>query len=335
VPTVPDIQAAFEASFIDLVGRLTAGERAALSDDAGFLLTAAARPGNGVNYDLWTRASGEEFADGGSGDWSPAAIVVEGASQTDTDFTVTQANGLEAVAVGEAALWGQEVCRVEAINPGDGTLTLARGCADTVPQIHPAGQPILFYEGDASSDTREYSDGEIVEAKVRTRTASQLLELELAPTLTLEMAGRFARPYPPGLLRLSDGIGADRAYPTTVRGEITVTWAHRDRLLQADQVISESEASIGPEAGTTYTVTYYLDEDIEHTESGITGTSATPQLLSGIGVGRIEVVAIRDGLVSWQAATAEFTYDPAPLSRRITDSGDYRIIDSGEGRLLE
>jgi hypothetical protein len=120
-----------------------------------------------------------------------------------------------------------------------------------------------------------------------------------------------------------------------VRGEITVTWAHRDRLLQADQVISESEASIGPEAGTTYTVTYYLDEDIEHTESGITGTSATPQLLSGIGVGRIEVVAIRDGLVSWQAATAEFTYDPAPLSRRITDSGDYRIIDSGEGRLLE
>jgi hypothetical protein len=206
---------------------------------------------------------------------------------------------------------------------------------DTVPQIHAPGEPILFYDGGAASDTREYSDGEDVEAKVRTRTSSQLLELDLAPTLVASMASRAARPYAPGLLRISDDLAEDQAYPVALQGELEVSWAHRDRVLQADQLVSEGEASIGPEAGTTYTVTFYLDDAIEHTESGITGTSATPHSMASLGLGRIEVEAVRDGLVSWQAATAEFTYDPDPPDYRITDSGDARITDSGDDRILE
>ena len=99
--------------------------------------------------------------------------------------------------------------------------------------------------------------------------------------------------------------------------------------------MDESAASIGPEAGTTYVVRYYVDDVLDDEEAGITGTAATPITLSGNGQARVEVIAQRDGLESWQAATATFNYLTAPGDIRITDAGDTRVTDSGDRRSLD
>src|SRR5690606_29261097 len=113
-------------------------------------------------------------------------------------------------------------------------------------------------------------------------TGSRQLPLDSATALPLTFDARQARPYPPAGLLVN---GEEN--PVLLPGEITLTWAHRDRLLQADQLIDQSAASVGPEAGTTYTVRWYLNDTLVHTDSGITGTASsyTP---AGGGLLRIE-----------------------------------------------
>lgn len=334
-PTIPAFQVAFEAPYAGLVASMTRAELSALASDAGYLLVAATRPTSGLNFDLWSRTAGAAFVDRGSGDWCPGAVVVEAAGPTGTAFTLAQATNLANIMVGHGALWGGEICRVDAINASALTVTLGRGCIDTVPQSHAAGETILFYGAEAASDAREYSAGEMVEAKVRTRTTSQLLDLALAPTLAVTMARRAARPYPPGLLRITDPGNASMAYPADAFGQLTVTWAHRDRVLQQDQLINESAASVGPEAGTTYTVRYYLNNVLANTQAGIAGTAATPYTLTGDGAVRIEVEAVRGGLVSRQPAIARFAYTVVAPNLLLTEAGDTLTTEAGDRFILE
>lgn len=333
-PGVPPYQVAFEAPYVELAASLPAAELAALADDAGFLLAAASRPTAGLNFDLWTATGAEELADRGDGDWSEAAVIVEAAGETDTAFTLSEASDLDAVVVGQAALWDGEICRVDAIDAAMLTVTLGRGCADTCPRPHAAALPILFYGGSAANDSREYAAGETVSAKLLTRTSSALLPLAAAPALTVVMASRAARPYAPGKLRISDDVITDAPYPALVQGEIAATWAHRDRVLQDDQLVDESADSVGPEVGVAYTIRYYLDDVLDGSET-LGGTAATPFTMSGAGIGRIEVEAAIGANVNWQSAVAHFNYSPTPLDARLTDAGDSRITDSGDRRILD
>lgn len=330
-------QQLLEAPYVELAGDLPPSDLAALAEDAGFVLAVGARPSSGLNYALYTAAAGESLEDRGNGDWCPTALVVEAGTRDpdQTEFTLDEGLDLSLVQAGTAALWGDEIVRVDELDIGAMTLTIGRGCGDTTPQLHAAGERIWFYDTWAASDRREYAAGEVVSVKLRTRTSSQLLNEALAPTSAIELNERAFRPYPPGALKVTDDLLPDVVDPATCIGELTASWVHRDRLLQADQLLDAGAASVGPEAGTTYTVRYYLDDVLEETETGITGTAASPYSLPANGLARIEVEAVRDGVSSWQPAVAEFTYLTELPDERITDASDARITDSGDRRILE
>jgi len=120
------------------------------------------------------------------------------------------------------------------------------------------------------------------------------------------MASRFNRPYAPGNVLINTV-----AYPASVAGDLSITWAHRDRTLQTAYIVEQSEASIGPEVGTTYTVRIYNAQTggtLRRTYSGITGTSQAYTVAQATtdngGVKpaniRVEVESVRDGYVSLQ-----------------------------------
>lgn len=332
--------AVFEVPYRELLQTLGPADTAALADDVGYVATAAVRPGGfSLNYRLYTRTGTAAYADAADGDWCPSGVLSAALGPTGTSVVLTGLSDLDQVDVGEMAMLGEgptaELVRVDAVNATTGALTLGRGCLDTVPRAWPAGTRFWAIDQAAAGATTEYVQGEAVDAKVLTLSGEGLLSELVAPGGTVTLASRQARPYPPGLLRFEDDVASGMAYPAKCIGELTVSWAHRDRLLQDDQLIDAEEASIGPEAGTTYTVRYYLDGVLEETETGITGTSATPYTLSGNGLARVEVEAVRDGLTSWQAAFAEFPYYAAPYDVRISDAGDTRIADSGDRRITE
>jgi hypothetical protein len=90
-----------------------------------------------------------------------------------------------------------------------------------------------------------------------------------------------------------------------------VTGVHRDRVQQADQLIDDQMATVGPEAGTTYTVRYYINGTLVHTDSAL-ATPVSSYLPTGGGLMRVEVESVRVSLASYQMHVRQFTIG-APL----------------------
>ena len=262
----------------------------------------AIEPSGGLNYSLYSASDGVDLEDNGTGEWCPSALIVEAAGYLDTAFTLTDADRLDLVAVGSWALWDDEIVRIDALDEDALTVTLGRGCADTVPWKHEAGSRIWFCGDWGSTDGLQYLDGDTVNAALLTRTSIDELPLASATALSVEMSQRWFRPYPPaGLL-----IGGT-AYPDEVLGDVAVTWVGRDRVMQSDQLFDTSAAAIGPESGVTYNVRCYVNDtlDTELLDTSSTSFTWTPSTTAG--VGQVAVSSVRGGLESLQALTAEFS----------------------------
>lgn len=215
--------------------------------------------------------------------------------------------------VGQALLIGDEIVGVVSYDSVEDEFTIARGAADTLPSSHAAGDKAWTIDDDITSDGVLYQSGEVINTKVLSKTSSDVLALDDADLNTITLAARQARPYPPADFKVDGELiyiasGGERSEPV-------FTWAHRDRVLQADSLLDHQEASVGPEDGTTYTFRIYDPEDtLLGTHSGITGDtwtydstlqaadSATPSV-------RIEVESERDGLASYMKYSFNITLD--------------------------
>ena len=295
-PVAPLFQRLIEAPYVEVVANLSAADLAVFPDDSGAIMAMAVEPSSGLNYSLYSAPAGVELDETGSGEWCPSALIVEAAGYLDASFTMTAASGLELVEVGSWALWDDEIVRVDAIDQDALTVTLGRGCADTVPWQHAAGSRIWFCGDWAATDGAQYLDGDTVNAKLLTRTSIDELALESASLLTVDMDQRWFRPYPPAGVKINL---LDYLEETT--GDVVLTWAHRDRAMQSDQLIDAAAASIGPEPGVTYEAEFYpaVGTTPLAVESGLTGTTVTWTPPSD-GVYRVELYSVRDELTSWQ-----------------------------------
>ncbi len=335
-PVAPTHQRIIEAPYIELVTTLSRPDLDYLPADAGFVLTMAARPSVGLHYTVATAADGESYQTYGTAEWCPTATIVEAAGRLDTEFTLSGGVDLEDVEVGTWAAWDEEVVRVDAIDAEAGTLTLGRACADTVPQPHVAGSRIWFCGEWVGSDAREYADGETVRAKLLTRTSTDELSLSTAPEISVELARRFDRPYPPGQFTVNG-----EAYPDALTvtfsdpDAISVSWVPRDRLLQDDQLIDTTAGGVGPEPGTTFTV-QILDAGDNSLFAEQTELASAPAEFALTGFEgdaiRVRLFSVRGGVVSWQM------HDWGPIRLggvRATESGDLRVTEDSQTRGIE
>ena len=295
-PVAPPAQRLIEAPYIEVAANLSAGDLAAFPEDSGAIMAMATAPSSGLNYSLYSAPAGVELEEAGTGEWCPSALVVESAGYLDTVFTLSGASGLDLVEVGSWALWDEEIVRVDAIDKDALTVALGRACADTVPWKHAAGSRIWFCGDWASTDGAQYLDGDTVNAKLLTRTSIDELALESASLLAVDMGLRWARPYPPA------GVQINMIdHPEEISGDVVLTWAHRDRVLQSDQLIDSTAGSIGPEPGVSYTAEFYAGAASAplEAESGILGNSFT-WTPPGDGVYRVELYSVRGGESSFQ-----------------------------------
>lgn len=276
IPLVIANQAAFEAPYFEVARNLSRADLQALPTDVGYLLTVAQDPATSLHYSVIVSTDGgATFAGSSNAAWCPSALIVEGDTLDaglKTGFTITNGTLLESVAVGSAALWvgadHAEVCRVDAIDAAANTLTLGRGCADTPPCIHAANARIWFFDGFTGTDSVEYTDGQTIDVKLLTNTGSQQLDPSLATAIALTFDQRQFRPYPPGNLTINGS-----RYPAAIGGAdgLTLTWAKRGRIVQADQLVDTTAADTSPEAGQSATLRIYGNADeLIHTEAGLT-----------------------------------------------------------------
>lgn len=317
---------AFEAPYIDVVANLPRADLEVLPNDVGYLLGVAAAPAGELNYSMFVKPDGGDYAFVANGEWCPNAATAGtvSAEPGPTVVALASVDRLDLVVVGSPVLLNGEICRVDTIDPEAPSVTLGRGCADTVPAEHAAGSRLWFFAENLAIDTTEYTAGETINVKPLTNTGSQQLAEGLATAMELTFDQRQFRPYPPGLVRING-----EAFPGYLFGEVTVTWAHRDRVLQADQLADHEMASIGPEAGTTYTVRWYLGGVLVETHSAIVGTSQayTP---TDDGLLRVELESERDGVTSWQMHVRTMIYTTTETEPLTTLTGDPITTMAGE-----
>ena len=321
----------FEAPYYELtqrIGQTDTDTKIAVTPDIGYVMAAAGPAVNAINARLWVD-DGAGYADSGALDFCPVATLDGDIGQTDTILSYTGGSALDDVVIGSFFQIGEELCRIDVIDTGAGTMEIGRGCLDTVPEAHLSGATLHFWDAYSGYDETEYVSGETLHGKIVTASGAGTLALADAPELTVIMDQRAARPYAPGDLR----VNGDSYLDTIYSGTLTVEWAHRDRTQQTSGTIYDHTfGDIGPEAGVTYRLQGYLDGVLIHTEDDIAGASTT-WVPGGSGTVKVEVHAKRDGLYSWQAPHHEFTYFSGEA--RVSESDDFLITPEGDYRETE
>lgn len=304
----------FEIPYRDLVRGMKPADFDARTPGAGLLHAAVLRPSSmSLGFELVTRVAPAEFAvvyD--PGDFCPGGLLVADISATATSITLAAgAHDLDRVTVGSAALVGDEVVRIDAIDANTRVITVARGCADTVPVPHAAGTLLLCYDGAGSTDPTAFLPGVTVDAKILTRTGSGTLSPAAAGDAAVLFDQRAERPYPPADIKING-----QRYPDEVTGGVALTWSHRDRVAQDEVLVDTLQPSVGPEPDTTYTAEFFTKNGTTAlaSEAGITGTSATTWTPPAPGQYRVELYSARDALMSWQRAVHHFNVGGAPVS---------------------
>lgn len=340
----------YEFTYAELARQLPDGEFNAFRSVEGVIHAHAEKPTPiSMGFDLAVRAEGQaDFAVNGSGDFTAIAELANQIGQLDTIlYYYKESDGFddeEDVYVGMSLLLGKgpryehEIVRVDAIDRVAKTLTVARGCWDTIPKRHFGGDLIWAIEDNGGSDNVKYIAGETVDMKILpwTLKGGRFPE-EDAPIDSLTFRQRFYRPYAPGLMRwltIQEGITQPWYKPFDLRADVgtdevpdfaTLTWAHRDRPVQQDKLVDHSQPSIGPEPGTTYRVRVFDGMGVlQRTETGITGTQFVYTYAMAAADTKVEdqapesafgtmyVDAMRDGVESWEYYTLTFTVHKQP-----------------------
>lgn len=303
-PVSPDASVAFELSYYDLAKRLSQFDLPNVNDEDSYLGVMAAQPLPTQNiFDLMYRMAGDVDwikADGGSA-FTGTAILTADIGPYDTAIVLDEIVEFPDDVIGDSMMIGNERVRIDTFDPATKAMTISRGTVDTLPAPHSAGDRVWLPDDDTATNDVIYTEGEIVEAAAATRSNSGVLLEEDYEIVSVTMAKRLGRPYPVGDLQV-DAIPI-YSLGGTVHPEPVFTWAVRNRVLQADQLLAHEDGSVPEEDGTTYEVEIKdLDDNILRTEAlpagtvTFTYTTAMQTADSAPATILVDVRPVRDGL---------------------------------------
>lgn len=301
-------QLAMEAPYVVMISELTqatADSMLATNELAGYLLTCATRPSSSsLNYELQVAAP-TTYEDIKAFEWCPLGVTDVAFDRLDTAITFASGTDLDLVVLDTCAIWDGEIVRIDAIDPVALTVTLGRGCADTVPVKHLLGSFIYFFDESIGTDNFEYVSTETINVRCLTRIGTKLLNPSLATPMTVVMNQRAARPYPPANVKIGG-----TAYPTSVSGGFTITWNHRNRQLQARQIVDTTESATALADNTRYILTFKNASGTVLVTKTDIGTGTAAVTLNYTGNVTCELSTQDAIATSWQKHSFVFAYTP-------------------------
>uniref|UniRef100_UPI0035B293C1 VWA domain-containing protein n=1 Tax=Paenirhodobacter enshiensis TaxID=1105367 RepID=UPI0035B293C1 len=283
-PTALKYRMAEEAPYWLVVQQLghDQAETMLASDPTAGVLTATGeqKTAQAVSAQLWVDPGTGTAEDETAMPLVPVAVLAADLSDDPTDcvLSVTGWQQIGDVQVGSLAWLGGELVVVYGITATE--VTVGRGCLDTVPHAHAAGEAVLFFGPEAAISQAQYVAGEEVTVRLLPETPSKVLAWSKAGEDSASFDSRAFRPLPPGNVQGNGVYAPDAA--VLLSGDLELSWAHRDRLSQTGSVIADYRAaSIGPEAGTDYVVqVFWVDPE---TDTAIEPAAAEIEVGSGTG----------------------------------------------------
>lgn len=305
-----------EANYFDIATRMSEADLALIPSSAAYLVAAVGQPTTYCDgAELWS-GTNPNFTYAAIGSPCPIGTLSANITELQTSIVLsTMSSSFEFTEqlIGRYAYIDNEIVRIDTINLGSMTVTVGRGCLDTVAVKHNIGSIFFCYEYGRIPDSFEYAYPGSRDAKLLMRTPIGLADLTSATAYTKTFTGRFGRPYAPGNFK----CGA-QSYPTSlnITPPFTISWAHRDKTQQLVRpIIDTTAANIGPETGVTYTVQLLKasDSSVLETASGLTGTSYNFNFFGSMDV-KAEVWSVKGGLASHQKQSHQFNLTVQPVT---------------------
>lgn len=296
------------------------------------VMAMAARPADRMNdeYDMHTRDAAGSFAVRATPAFTPWIDIDFKLVELETTATIRTSSlydgvDIADVAVGQLALIGDEIVRVDGMTAS--TVTLARGCADTIPQSHIAGSRIWFFETVPSVDPTAWDATDEIHCRLAPIRYDGVSTFDDAPDDEIALSSRSLRPLPPGQIVVDGRPWFEEA--SSLDGEdVDVSWARRNRITQGSTVRSHTYPDIAPEVDqqTRVRITYDLPSETpgdpatlvvlrEYLVDGqfltypyaaalVDGNAAGTVLgVCGSVVVDMMIDSVRDGMASWQRYT--------------------------------
>lgn len=220
----------------------------------------------------------------------------------ETDFDVQDGDFL---LIGSGADHETEIAVVTGVD--ETGVHINRGVLDTIPRSWPAGTRLWRVRITSRQyDSIVRADGEAVTYRLLPQTSGGTLDYADAPDETFTPSGRATMPLRPADVRVRGrqwgpvGTQADT--------DLTITWANRNRIVEASVALPWTAASSGVEPGQTTTVEVLSNAGaVLATYDGLTGTSLTIPItdFGAETTGRIRVSSELDGIRSLQAYEIE------------------------------
>lgn len=226
----------------------------------------------------------------------------------------------------------QELAMVSDIDGTTGAATLWRGIADTTPKPWVAGTEVWVGSlEDLTAEPTARIEGATAKYKILPVWADS--GLDSAAILSGPVPARASLPYPPGNVMIG---GVDAFSVASATGAFVVTWAHRNKVTQAENIVRQDAASITPENDVRYGLRILDASNAVLVErSDIAGDTATVNL-AYTGQITVRLWTIDDNGASFQTQVRSLAYTAgAATSNTITaptydPSGAITIIDGGD-----
>lgn len=332
----------YEMPYVDLVQQIPEGELNTIKPTDTFINSQAEKPTPmSAAYDMGFMADGETKYDvRGNGDFGAFASIRQTVDRLDEWIYVDELNEMwDDVEPGYVARIAsvinglhlpmdirEEFVRIDEVDTLQRRIKVARGTLDTIPFQHFVGDLIWVTTLDGGSDWQRYAGTEEVDVKILPWTlGGGRFPIEDAPVDHVILNSRQTRPYAPGNVihtLASDPTERHWFTPTILTytanaGEtpdvFNLSWAHRDRILQADKAIAHQDGDIGPETGVSYTIEVFTpDGTLVRNETGIQGTSwrwayqtaandvKVEEATTGTVMATLRLHAVRNGYRSWE-----------------------------------
>lgn len=168
--------------------------------------------------------------------------------RTNNDVTITMVNGnnLDNVIIGSSVLINDEVFMLVSCDMRDLSVTLSRGCVDSVPEEHPVGSLILFCADNKAMNSIVVPTNTDIETRLITKTAFLELDPNIATVENTTTIGLHSLPYPPANFKINH-----LDYPTEVSNGLSITFANRNKVLQYDTLVPTTVSGITLESSVS------------------------------------------------------------------------------------
>jgi hypothetical protein len=112
-----------------------------------------------------------------------------------------------------------------------------------------------------------------MDIKLLPYSGQKVLDIDDATAMSFSAIGRALKPYPPGNVRVNGDLWPNGA---TYHGDVTLAWAHRNRIAQAGwAVVAQDAGSVGSGPEGSYMIEVLVAGSVKRTQTGITSTSFT------------------------------------------------------------